>query len=236
MDPIREAIELLRRTSSATIATLLFKRGLRRAAMRGPRLLSASGRVMVGEAFTVRTIPAREDLDQLGPFDGKERPQGRAFDSCPAKHVFVVDCRAQTAAAFGGGIFLNRLAVSQASGFVSDGAIRDMAELRSLPIPVFANGTSPPPSPSLHHVADINVPIGCGGVAVYPGDIVLGDDDGVVVIPRDMALEVATAAVEQEQFDRFALERIRAGKPVFGLYPPDEDTRAAYEEWKKNRR
>jgi regulator of RNase E activity RraA len=229
----RDPIELLRHTSSATVATLLFKRGLRRAAMVGPRRLRAGEAGMVGEAYTVRTIPSREDLDQLTAFDGRERLQGKAFDSCPAGHVFVVDCRGQTGAAFGGAVFLSRLAARSAAGFVSDGAVRDVSDLATLRMPVFAAGTAPPPSPVIHHVADINVAIGCGGVAVYPGDIVVGDADGVVVIPRDIASEIAQAAVEQERFDQFALEQLRSGRAVFGLYPPDEAMRARYEEWRK---
>jgi len=233
LDTTTDAIELLRLASSATVATLLFKRGLRRACMQGPRRLGLASGVMVGEAYTVRTIPSREDLDQLVAFDGRERAQGKAFDSCPAGHVFVVDCRGRNDAAFGGGIFLNRLAARQAAGFVSDGAVRDAAELAQLRLPIFAAGTAPPPSPVAHHVADINVPIGCGGVAIYPGDVVVGDADGVAVIPRAIALEIAQAAVEQERFDRFAQDQIRAGSAVFGLYPPDDTTRARYEEWKK---
>ncbi len=215
------------------MATILFKRGLRGAAMVGPRLLTGARGVMVGEAFTVRTIPSREDIDQLMPFDGRERPQAKAFDSCPPGKVFVVDCRGQTFGAFGGAIFLSRLAARRAAGMVSDGPVRDLVELAHLELPVFASGTSPPPSLVSHHVADIDVPVGCGGVAVYPGDIVVGDGDGVTVVPRHLAEEVAQAAFEQERHDRFALEQIRAGSAVFGTYPPDEATRARYEEWLK---
>jgi regulator of RNase E activity RraA len=226
-------IEALRRSSSATLATLLFKRGLRAAAMRGPRRLSGARAVMVGEAFTVRTIPSREDIDQLAAFDGSERPQAKAFDSCPPGKVFVVDCRGEHFGAFGGAIFLSRLAARGAAGMVSDGPVRDLAEVAQLELPVFAAGTSPPPSLVRHRVVDTDVPIACGGVAVYPGDLVVGDADGVTVVPRHLAEELAREALEQERYDRFALEQIRAGKPVFGTYPPDEATRARYEQWLK---
>lgn len=233
MEVSNATIEALRRSSSATVATLLFKRGLRGAAMRGPRLLSRARGVMVGEAFTVRTIPSREDIDQLAAFDGRERPQAKAFDSCPPGKVFVVDCRGERFGAFGGAIFLSRLAARSAAGMVSDGPVRDIAEVAQLELPVFAAGTSPPPSLVRHRVIDVDVPIGCGGVAVYPGDIVVGDADGVTVVPRHLVEELAQAAQEQERYDRFALEQIRAGKPVFGTYPPDEETHARYAQWLK---
>jgi len=188
---------------------------------------------MVGEAFTVRTIPSREDIDQLAAFDGHERPQAKAFDSCPPGKVFVVDCRGERFGAFGGAIFLSRLAARNAAGMVSDAPVRDLAEVAQLELPVFAVGTSPPPSLVSHHVVETDVPIGCGGVAVYPGDIVVGDADGVVVVPRHLAEELAKAALEQERYDRFALEQIRAGRSVFGTYPPDEAARARYAEWLK---
>jgi regulator of RNase E activity RraA len=231
----RETLDLLKQSSSASVATILFTRGLRRAAMLGPRLLTRAQGVMVGEAFTVRTIPSREDIDQLAAFDGRERLQAKAFDTCPQGNVFVVDCRGETFGAFGGAIFLSRLAARGAAGMVSDGPVRDVAEAAQLDLPVFAAGTSPPPSLVRHHVVEINVPVACGRVAVYPGDIVVGDADGVVVIPRHLAQEVASAALEQERYDGFALEQIRAGNPVFGTYPPDEATRARYAEWLKKK-
>lgn len=114
---------------------------------------------------------------------------------------------------------------------VSSGTIESLR--RSSSATVFAAGTSPPPSLVSHHVVDVDAPIGCGGVAVYPGDIVVGDADGVTVVPRHLAEAVAQAALEQERYDRFALEQIHAGKAVFGTYPPDEATRARYAEWLK---
>jgi regulator of RNase E activity RraA len=225
----QDTLARLRKSSSATVATMLFKHGFSNVAMRGVKALKRVSGVMAGEAFTVRNIPAREDFDVLKAFDGHERLQAKAFDSCPAGQVFVADCRGETYAAFGGGIFLSRLAARGAAGMVSDGAVRDSAEIAGLDLPVFCAGVSPPPSLVLQHAAEFGVPIGCGGVAVYPGDIILGDGDGVVVIPRALADKIADAALEQEHYDRFALEQIRAGKPVFGTYPPDGATQARYQ-------
>jgi regulator of RNase E activity RraA len=226
-----ETIEKLTRTSTATVATLLFKRGLRNAALRDLLPLSPHGGVMVGEAFTVRTIPSREDLDALTSFDGRERLHTKGFDDCPAGHVLVVDCRGDRLAAFGGGVLISRLGVRGAAGMVSDGAVRDSAEVLAAGIPVFAAGIAPAPSHARHHAADLNVPIGCAGVAVYPGDVVVGDRDGVVIVPREMAAEIADAALEQERYDAFAMEQIEAGRAIFGLYPPDEATKTRYGEW-----
>ncbi|MEX0960994.1 MAG: ribonuclease activity regulator RraA [Burkholderiales bacterium] len=236
IDLPEDTLARLHKTGSATVATMLFKRGFRNASMRGVKPLGGAARTMAGEAFTVRNIPAREDLDVLAPFDGRERLQARAFDTCPPGQVFVVDCRGETEAAFGGGIFLSRLAAKGAAGMVSDGAVRDSAEIASLDLPIFCAGVAPPPSLVLQHVAEIGVPIGCGGVAVYPGDVIVGDGDGVVVIPRACADEIADAALEQQRYDRFAVEQIRAGKPVFGTYPPDEAMQARFRAWLDKRR
>lgn len=216
VDLPNDTLVRLRKSSSATVATMLFKHGFRNVAMRGVKALKQASGVMAGEAFTVRNIPAREDLDVLKAFDGRERLQAQAFDNCPAGQVFVADCRGETHAAFGGGIFLSRLAATGAAGMVSDGAVRDSADIAGLDLPVFCAGVAPPPSLVLQHAAEIGVPIGCGGVAVYPGDIILGDGDGVVVIPRALADEIADAALEQERYDRFALELIRAGDQADG--------------------
>ena len=235
-DVTAQTIEKLKRSSSATLSTMLFKRGLRNVAMRGVRRVSSAGGVMVGPAFTLRSIPAREDIDQIDILQSREHPQRRAFENCPEGRVLVADCRGETYAAFGGGILIARLAARRAAGMVSDGVVRDMAEVSAMALPVFCAGASAPLSLVRHHAVDVDVPIGCGGVAVYPGDIVVGDADGVVVIPQHLAAEVADAAVEQERYDRFALEEIQAGRSLFGTYPPSEESRERYAQWLKRNR
>jgi regulator of RNase E activity RraA len=234
-EPDAEVIAKLKRSSSATISTMLFKRGLRNVAMRGARRVSRAGGVMVGEAFTLRSIPAREDIDQVDILQSSEHPQRKAFETCPAGRVLVADCRGETYAAFGGGILLARLAARGAAGMVSDGVVRDTAEVSAMALPVFCAGAAAPLSLARHHAVDIGVPIGCGGVAVYPGDIIVGDADGVVVVPRHLAAEIADAALEQERYDRFALEEIQAGRSLFGTYPPSDESRQRYATWLKNK-
>jgi regulator of RNase E activity RraA len=165
--------EQLSRLSTATITTLLFKRGLRNTWLHGVRRVSAAKSNMVGEAFTLRNIPCREDLDQVSVFQNPEHPQRKAYDNVPAGHVLVIDCRGDTRAASGGGILTSRLKVSGAAGLVSDGCLRDIEEIGAMDFPVFCAGAAAPLNLSRHHAVDINVPIGCGGVGVYPGDMIV---------------------------------------------------------------
>jgi regulator of RNase E activity RraA len=235
MEPISEQTrKQLQGVSSASLSTLLFKRGLRNTCLHGVRRMSAAKVNMVGEAFTLRNIPSREDVDQVGVFQNPEHPQRKAYDNVPAGHVLVIDCRGDTHAASGGGILTSRLKVRGAAGLVSDGCLRDSEEIGAMDLPVYCAGPAAPLNLARHHSVDINVPIGCGGVAVYPGDVVVGDADGVVIIPRHLAAEVAAEAVEMERFERFVMLEIQRGQPVIGTYPPSAEARARYEEWVKS--
>jgi regulator of RNase E activity RraA len=229
-------LDLLRHVSTATLCTQLFKRGFRNVFIQGiARLTTAPAGNLVGPAFTVRNIPAREDLDVLSAFRDPEHPQRKSIETIPAGSVMVIDCRGETRAASGGEILTTRLMKRGAAGLVSDGPVRDSGPIAGLPFQVFCAGASAPLNLVHHHAVEADVPIGCGGVAVYPGDIIVGDDDGVVVIPRHLAEEVAVDATEQEQLERFVLERIRDGAPLPGTYPPNEATEAAYRAWRKDR-
>jgi regulator of RNase E activity RraA len=229
-------LELLRRVSVATLCTQLFKRGFRNVFIQGiARLTRPSGTNLVGPAFTLRNIPAREDLDQLSAFDNPEHPQRKAIESVPPGHVLVVDCRGETRVASGGQILTTRLMVRGAAGLVSDGPVRDSGPISEMDFPVYCAGGSAPLNLIHHHAIDLNVPIGCGGVAVYPGDIMVGDDEGVVVLPRHLADEVARDAGEQEKMEAFILERVSQGARLAGTYPPNAQTRADYEVWRKER-
>lgn len=226
-----EVRALLATTSTATLATQLFKHGFKNTFVQGVRCLSPHGGPLIGPAFTVRFIPAREDLS--GPHEYAERshPQRRAVEECPEGFVVVMDCRQDARSATAGDIMLTRMQMRGVAGLVSDGGIRDTAALAELSIPVFAAAPSAPASFHLHTAVDLDVPIACGGVPVYPGDVMVGDADGVVVIPRHVATEVAHAATEQERLEQFILSEIRAGRPIFEVYPPDEDTLARYRAW-----
>jgi regulator of RNase E activity RraA len=226
--------ERLRHVSTATLCTQLFKRGFRNVYMQGvTRLTDPSGGNLVGPAFTMRSIPAREDLDQLSAFDDPDHPQRKAIESVPPGHVLVLDCRGEKRVASGGEILTTRLRVRGAAGLVSDGPVRDSGEIAKMDFPVYCAGGSAPLNLLCHHAIDQNIPIGCGGVAVYPGDVIVGDVEGVVVVPRHLADEVAVQAIEQETMEAFILERVQGGAKLAGTYPPNDETRAAFAAWRK---
>jgi regulator of RNase E activity RraA len=231
-----DTIKRLREVSTATLCTQLFKRGLRNVYIQGIKRLTTPSRAnLVGPAFTVRNIPAREDIDQLSAFENPEHPQRKAIESVPPGHVLVIDTRGEKRVASGGQILTTRLKVRGAAGLVSDGPVRDSGEIAKMDFPVFCAGGSAPLNLIHHHAIDLNVPIGCGGVAVYPGDVIVGDEEGVVVIPANLADEVAADAAEQEKLEIFLLERVQNGAALPGTYPPNAATRAAYDEWRKKR-
>jgi regulator of RNase E activity RraA len=232
-----KTLERLRLVSTATLTTQLFKRGLRNAFMQGIRPLAPYRGNLVGPAFTLRNIPAREDLDGINVLADPEHPQRRAIEITPAGHVLVIDCRGDTRAACAGQILVTRLIKRGVVGLVSDGGIRDagpIGEMRQFP--VYCAGPSAPLNLTHHHAVESDVPIGCGGVAVYPGDLVVGDGDGVVVIPAAMAEEVAIDAAEQEELEEFLLEQVGEGAALPGTYPPNDATRAAFQQWRSARR
>jgi regulator of RNase E activity RraA len=220
---------MLASVSTATITTQLMDRGLRSAFLVGPRPLNPSAPRMVGPAFTLRYIPAREDIDVLSVFADYDHPQRRAIEAAPEGSVLVMDCRGQSRAASLGNILATRFMVRGGAGIVTDGAVRDLAGFQALAMPTFAAAASPTTNLAQHHAVDLDVPIGCGDVAVYPGDVIVGDGDGVVCLPAHLADEVARDAVEQERLEEFVLARITSGLPLRGTYPPDADTRAEYE-------
>jgi regulator of RNase E activity RraA len=236
MSVSQATLDLLRHVSVATLCTQLFKRGFRNVYIQNiARLTRPSTGNLVGPAFTMRNIPAREDLDKLSAFENPDHPQRKAIESVPPGHVLVIDCRGETRVASGGQILTTRLKVRGAAGLVSDGPVRDSAQIAQMDFPVYCAGGSAPLNLIFHHAIDLDVPIGCGGVAVYPGDVIVGDEEGVVVIPRHLADEVAVDAVEQEKLEAFVLERIEGGAKLPGTYPPNEDTKAAYASWRKEK-
>src|SRR3982074_3796477 len=203
------ATNLLKRVSTATLTTQLFRRGFRNVFMQGVAPLGKAGSGnLVGPAFTLRNIPAREDIDVLDIFLDPENPQRKGVETCPPGYVLVQDCRGDKSAASCGSILTARLKVRGAAGMVSDGPVRDSGGIADSGLPVFCAGCSAPTNLIAHHSVDMNLPIGCGGVAVFPGDIIVGDIDGVVVIPQHLAEELATDAAEQERMEDFILQRI----------------------------
>ena len=228
-----ETRQLLKLTSTATLTTQLFKRGFRNTFVQGVRRLTPGAPVMVGEAFTLRMIPAREDLDHPGMFVDRSHPQRRAIEECPAGAVLAIDCRKDIRGGSLGDILIARLMERGVVGVVTDGALRDTPQIEPLAFPVYAGGAVAPASFGIHHAVDLDQPIGCGDVAVFPGDVLVGDAEGVVVIPRHLVDEVARDGAEQEQLESWILKEVKSGKAIFGLYPPDDEARARYQSWRE---
>ncbi len=189
---------------------------------------------MVGEAFTLRYIPAREDLNPLTVFQDRGHPQRKAVEDCPPGAVFVVDSRKDARAASAGAILVTRLMKRGCAGIVTDGGLRDAAEIAKLAMPSFHQRPSAPTNLTLHQAIDINVPIGCGDAPVFPGDVIVGDGDGCVVIPAHLADEIAAEAVEMTAFEDFVAEKVHEGRSILGLYPATEErTRTDFAAWRK---
>ena len=224
--------------STATLCTALFKRGLRNQFIQDVRPvntdMAANRPNMVGEAFTLRYIPAREDLNPITVFQDRTHPQRVAVEQCPPGAVMVFDSRKDARAASAGSILITRLMVRGAAGVVTDGGFRDSPEIAAMPFPAYHNRPSAPTNLTLHQAMDINVPIGCGDVAVWPGDVMVGDREGVFVIPAHLADEVADEAVEMTAFEDFVTEEVLKGRSIIGLYPAtDPQTKDEFAAWRK---
>ena len=221
--------------STATIATALFKRGLRNQMIQGVLPVGPpKGRNMVGPAYTLRYIPAREDLNPITVFQNPEHPQRKGVEACPSGHVMVIDSRKDPRAASAGSILVTRLMVRGCAGIVTDGGFRDSPEIGAMEIPAYHARPSAPTNLTFHQAVDLDVPIGCGDAPVWPGDIIVGDDEGVIVIPANLADEIADEAAEMTVFEDFVAEQVRAGRSVVGLYPAtQEQTKADFAEWRK---
>lgn len=230
-----ETVRALARVSTATLTTCLFKRGFRNVYLQDVHPLAASQPPMVGPAFTLRMIPAREDLDVMGAYADPEHPQRKAIETCPAGHVLVIDSRGDPRGASAGDILVTRLMVRGVAGIVTDGGFRDSPTISGLGFPAYHRRPSAPTGPIFHHAADIGLPIACGGVAVYPGDLLVGDGEGVVCIPAHLADEVAREAAEMTAYEEYVEERVKAGARLPGLYPASEASRAEFALWRRER-
>lgn len=221
-------LDALRQVSTATLATRLFALGLRNQVLAGLKLISAGEHRMVGPAYTLRCIPAREDVDTLDVYSDYDHPQRHAVEACPDGGVLVIDSRNEGRAASAGHILLTRLQVRGVGGCVTDGTMRDAPSIRSLRMPVFSTGSSPMTNLALHHAVDVQVPIGCAGVAIYPGDVMVGDADGVVCVPRHLVAQIAEPALAQERLESWIQAEVESGAPLRGTYPPDAAALARY--------
>lgn len=225
----------LAQVSTATLTTCLFKRGFRNLFIQEVLPLAPPAATMVGEAYTLRMIPAREDIDVLEAYGDPEHPQRKAIESCPPGQVLVIDSRKDARAASAGDILIGRLKARGCAGIVTDGGFRDCAAIAALGFPAYHRRPAAPTGPILHHAADVQLPIGCGDAPVYPGDVLVGDGDGVVVLPARLAAELAEEALAMTAYEAFVEEKVREGRRLPGLYPASEASRAEFARWRRER-
>ena len=218
---------LLRGTSTATLTTVLLKKNLRKTWIRGTRPLRADQKRLVGRAFTMRFVPAREDMATPESWSSPKSTRA-AIEAMPPGCIAVIDAMGSTEAGVFGDILCARMAKRGVVALVTDGVVRDLAGVIGTGLPVWCNGGAAPPSVAALTFAGWEEPIGCGGVAVFPGDIIVADMDGAVVIPSAMVEDVARAADEQERMETWIMAEVEKGHALPGLYPPNEENRARY--------
>ncbi|MEP1208146.1 MAG: ribonuclease activity regulator RraA [Rhizobiaceae bacterium] len=229
-----ETLDKLRQISVATLATALYKRGLRHQVVQNVRPVAPKGKNMVGPAFTLRYMPAREDRNQLVEFRNPKHPQRHAVETCPPGHVLIMDSRGKAEAASAGDILITRLMMRGAAGVVTDGGFRDAMQIGQMEMPAYHQRPSSPTNLTINEAIEINGPIGCGEAPVFPGDIVVGDDDSVIIIPAHLADEVAEEAHEMTAYEDFVVEQVRAGETIIGLYPAtNDDVLKKFQSWRK---
>ena len=222
-----DSLEALKRVSTPTLTTVLLKKGLRNVFIRGARPLGGGQRV-VGPAFTLNFIPAREDLAVPEAWASPNSTRA-ALEAAPPGTVVVANAMGVSDAGIFGDILCARMVKRGLVGLVTDGAVRDIAGVRATGLPVWAQGYAAPPSVAGLIFTGWNLPIGCGGVAIFPGDIIVADADGAVVVPAALVDEIATLGPEQERLEEWILGEVNKGSALPGLYPPNAENRARYE-------
>ena len=224
----------LMKVSTATISTALFKVGLKNQFIQDVRPVSPKPVNMVGQAYTLRYIPAREDLNSLSVFQDPTHPQRVGVEEIPPGYVMIIDSRKDPRAASAGSILVTRMMKRGVAGVVTDGGFRDAPEIGQMNIPTYHNRPSAPTNLTIHQAIELNGPIGCGDVAVFPGDVIVGDQEGVIVIPVHLVDDIAHEATEMTAFEDFVTEQVKAGAAVIGLYPAtSEKAQADYAAWRK---
>jgi regulator of RNase E activity RraA len=229
-----ETLARLAKISSGSLTTQLFKRGFRQPALVGLRAINHEVKPFAGRAFTMRFIPAREDIDTYGTMTTRpnaDNLQWQGIEQVREGDVLVIDSRDDPRAASAGNILVTRLLARGARAIVTDGALRDGSEIAQMPLPAYAREITATTRISYHHVADLQVPIGCAGVAVYPGDVIVGDKDGLTVVPAHLAEELAGLCEKQDDIEGYLAMRIAAGEPLWGVYPPNPQSYTDYEGW-----
>ncbi len=232
--PIDPAVmAALAAASTATITTVLLKKGLRNVWMRGAMPLREGAPRLIGPAFTLRFVPAREDLATPESWSSP-RSTRAAIEAMPAGAMVVADARGVTDAGIFGDILCARMAARGIAGLVTDGVLRDRAGTLASGLPIWCQGIAAPPSVAGLTFVNWQEPVGCGGVAVFPDDVIVADGDGAVVIPQALVEQVAHAAAEQEALEGWIMEEVRGGAALPGLYPPNEANKARYDAFRKS--
>ncbi len=227
-----ELKKIFSKSSVATICTVLFKKGLKNQFIQGVSPLNSKLPNMVGLAYTVRYIPAREDLNGIEVFKNPKHPQRLAIEECPKDYVLIFDSRKDPRAASAGAILVTRLMIRGCAGVVTDGGFRDSDEIKKLKIPSYHKRPSSPTNLTLHQAIDINKPIGCGDVAVWPNDLIVGDNEGVVVIPNEMIKEISEEVNSMTIYEDYVIDKVQKGASIRGLYPlTDEKEKKVFENW-----
>jgi regulator of RNase E activity RraA len=229
-----EVLTMLAGCSSGSLTTQLFKLGFRQPALVGLRPMSKDIKPFAGRAYTMRFIPAREDIDTYGTMTTKpngDNLQWQGVEQIQPGDVLVIDSQNDPRAASAGNILVTRLLARGAKAIITDGALRDGSEIAALPLPAYAREITATTRISYHHVADLQVPIGCAGVAVYPGDVIVGDADGITVVPAHLAEELAEYCSVQDDLENYLAMRIASGEALWGIYPPGPEAIAAYHAW-----
>ena len=219
--------------STATVSMQMMKRGFRNCAIGGVKPLNPKATRLVGPAYTLRYIPAREDLDKPPTPADPPSAQRAAIEETPPGHVLVIGTEGNTRSGTLGDILALRLKVRGVAGVLSDGAMRDSPVIGKFDFPVYCSAAAAPPSMANLRPVEVQVPLGICGVPVYPGDVIVADEDGAIVVPRHLADEVARDSFEQERLEKFVAIRVGKGHPIAGTYPPNDETKKLYQAWIK---
>lgn len=225
-------IEIMSQVTTATLTTILLKKGLRNVWLRGTKPLKPGQKRLVGRAFTLRFVPAREDLATPESWSSPKSTRA-AIEAMPEGCIAVVDAMGVTDAGIFGDILCARMAKKGVTALITDGVVRDVAGVLGTGLPVWCQGAAAPPSVAGLTFVDWQEPIACGGVAVYPDDLIVVDDDGAVLIPAALVDVVVELAPEQERLEGWIMSEVESGAVLPGLYPPNAENKARYEATKK---
>ncbi|HUH86519.1 MAG TPA: ribonuclease activity regulator RraA [Pusillimonas sp.] len=224
-------LQQLRRVGTANVANALLKRGFRNVYLLGVAPLRPDQPQLVGPAYTLRFMPAREDIDSMANYGRNDNLHRRAIEECPEGAVLVIDAMGTARSAAMGDLMAARLQVRGVAGVVTDGGYRDAPAIAKLGLPCYQRQSAPPATPIAMHPIELNGPVGCAGVAIYPGDVIVGDGEGVVVIPRALVDDIAAEALDAVEYEEFAAMHIAQGRSILGLFPATVESRREYDHW-----